>query len=459
MFIGRERELKEIKKALSTSTFEAFLIYGRRRIGKSELVYQGIKSSKLRILSYECKRASNRFNLDLMTECLEKVFGLSNLYFKDFISFFEYVFEFSTKQEFIFVIDEFSFLVDNDPSVESFLASAIDKYKRTSKMKLFVLGSYVLLMEKMISPSSHIYGRFNHILLLKPFDYYDSSLFYPEYTDEDKIMTYAVFGGVPYFNSLIDPKKSFLGNVEDLLIVSNSILEKEIENVILTETSKINEMNEIIKVISSGVTKYSDIIAKIKEVNKRPDYLLQKLVEMDIIKKEAPINQSTNKKKMFYSFEDNLLDFYYRYIFGSISSSFRINPAFFFENFIKEDFETDYLPHKFEKVAKEFLLRKNIEGQIRPVIKTIGTYWFDDRKNKKNRQFDVVTLDALGYISYECKYTDSPIDKKVIEEEERQTRDLDIDFYKLGFISKKGYSKGIDAGKYNLFSLSDFYKR
>ena len=35
--------------------------------------------------------------------------------------------------------------------------------------------------------SSHSYGRFNHILAIRPFDYYLSSFFYPNYSNEDKI--------------------------------------------------------------------------------------------------------------------------------------------------------------------------------------------------------------------------------------------------------------------------------
>ena len=39
-----------------------------------------------------------------------------------------------------------------------------------------------------------------------------------------------------------------------------------------------------------------------------------------------------------------------------------------------------------------------------------------------------------------------------------QTKNLNISFYKLGFISKSGFSLDIDKEKYNCFSLSDFYK-
>ena len=122
-----------------------------------------------------------------------------------------------------------------------------------------------------------------------------------------------------------------------------------------------------------------------------------------------------------------------------------------------EKMNNDYIPRKFEKISKEFLILKNISGKINPIIEEIGGYSFNDRSNKQNREFDVVTKDRIGYISYECKYTNSLVDKRVIEEEEKQIKELDIKFYKLGFISKNGFSDDVDKTKYNCFTLDDFY--
>ena len=105
-----------------------------------------------------------------------------------------------------------------------------------------------------------------------------------------------------------------------------------------------------------------------------------------------------------------------------------------------------------------FLLKCNFKGIIKETLMDIGTYSFEDAKNKINREFDVVTKDSNGYISYECKYTNSPITSKIIEEEIRQTQNLDIQFYKLGFISKSGFTKDVDMEKYNCFCLDEFYK-
>lgn len=59
-----------------------------------------------------------------------------------------------------------------------------------------------------------------------------------------------------------------------------------------------------------------------------------------------------------------------------------------------------------------------------------------------------MTLDEKGYISYECKYANMPIDNNIILEELKQTKCVEIGSYKLGFISENGFSNDVDKGSY-----------
>lgn len=460
MFIGREKEVKELKEAYASDCFEAVLIYGRRRIGKSEIIKESLKDEKGCVIHFECSRTSLDDNLKELTKLTMEHLNLPDIRFPSFYAYLSFVFQRAREQKIILVIDEFSFLLENNLAIESDLARAIDLYKNDSKLKIVLCGSYVNLMEKMLEATSHCFGRFTHVLCIRPFNYYDSAKFYPNYTNEDKIIAYSVFGGVAYFNSLIDTAKSIFENIYDLIIRKDSILELELTYMILMETSKISNLNLLIKSIADGYNKYTDIASILKQnKNSRPEYLLKKLIDMDIIETIVPINDKKNRKKTFYQFKDNLMDFYYRFVFGSRYSFLRDNPALFFEKTVKDNFFEKYLPAKFETISKEFLIRKNLLGEINPPFMDIGTYSFNDKTKKINRQFDLVTLDEKGYIAYECKYKTSPIDHRVVNEETRQTASLEnMAFYKLGFISKSGFTDDIDRAKYNCFSLSDFYE-
>lgn len=459
MFVGRNEELREISESLEKQSFQGVFVYGRRRVGKTELIAQGIKDSPLPTLSYEFKKTTLARNLRLLAPYVRAFFQDPYVDFTSFDQFFEYVFQKSVRLEFILVLDEFSFLLSEDFGIESSLASAIDKYKRESKMHLFVSGSYVGLMEKMVSKESHSYGRFNHILPLRPFDYYESAKFYPNYSSEDKIMLYSVFGGVPYFNSLIDPSKTALENILYLVVKEDSICEHEIVETIVAETNKEPMLNELLLSIVSGKHKYSDILAEFTAQGKaKPDYYLDKLLDMDFIQKVFPINDENNKKRIRYEMKDNLVDFYYRYLIVAKTKELRRDPRFYFESFIEEDFTRKYIPQKFEEISKEFLIRMNFARRIQPPFFKIGDYYLNSPKLNMNRQFDIVTQDKDGFIAYECKYSDSPVSQNEIDEEVSQTDGLpDIHFYRLGFISKQGFAKSINPSNYIFFSLSEFF--
>lgn len=460
MFIGRRKELNELSEKLNNDKFESILLYGRRRIGKTELIKEVAKNFDGIYIYYECKHSLLGDNIEAFNTTLRMVFNI-NFTFQTIKDALKYVFEYAKNHRVLLVIDEFPYLWDKLPIIVSDIRDLIDEYKTTTTMKLILSGSYVDVMKSLNDGHSETYGRFTSIIALTAFDYYDASQFYPNYSDEDKVLMYSVFGGVAFFNSLIDNTKSAVDNIKRLLIEPNSILQLEIEYTIAGETSKIPAVNSVVELIGRGVKKYTDIVNDLTSKNEdkiSPDYLIKKLIDLEIIEKVVPINEKSNKKKTLYRFCDNLMEFYYRYIYRHKNMNAILSADDFYLEIVEEDLKKYYLPKKFESISKEFLIRANKEHKINPLIYEIGTYSFNDAKKKINRQFDVVTLDKIGYISYECKYIDKPISASVINEEEYQCKTSGLTFYKLGFISKKGFTDEVDKKIYNLFCLSDFYK-
>ncbi len=85
------------------------------------------------------------------------------------------------------------------------------------------------------------------------------------------------------------------------------------------------------------------------------------------------------------------------------------------------------------------MIRKNLIGEIEPVIEKIGKYYYDDPKNHKNGEFDIVTLDERGFVFYEAKFRKNPINREMIEEEIKQVKETGLNCYKYVFISKSGF--------------------
>ena len=457
MFFGRERELATLKEKLLNNRFEAILIYGRRRVGKSKLINEALKGIDALIVNYECKKSLIQDNISGLNDALNETFGVKTS-FNDFKSCVDYILSMSKNNKIVLVIDEFPFLLNEKPSISSDLRDLIFEYENNSNVKIILSGSYVDTMKHLNEGDSETFGRFTGIIDLKPFDYYDSSKFYSSYSNEDKILMYSVFGGVAFFNSLIDERISPYDNIKKLLLEPNSILQLEIENTIETETKKIQFLNSAFSFIAEGVSKYSDIKSNLAykyggDVN--PDYLLKKLIDMDLVEISVPINAQNDKRKRRYQIKDNLILFYYKYIFKNKNKNEKMNVDDFYDYFVKDNLFDRYVPNRFESISKEFLIRRNKAKKIKPPFFDVGRYSFDDAKNGVNREFDIVTEDVNGYISYECKYSNSPIDFSIIHEEEKQTKDLNIKFYNLGFISKKGLKNKND--KYIYYTLDDFY--
>lgn len=93
----------------------------------------------------------------------------------------------------------------------------IDENRNKSKIKLILCGSYIYTMKSLVEHDNPLYWRFDYILELKTVNYYDSQLFYYDYSLEDKIKIYSVFGGIPYYNRLINTQKTVEENIIHLI--------------------------------------------------------------------------------------------------------------------------------------------------------------------------------------------------------------------------------------------------
>jgi len=273
-------------------------------------------------------------------------------------------------------------------------------------------------------------------------DYYESSLFYPAMSDEDKVRIYSVFGGIPHFNRLVDDRKSVKENIIDLIASPGARLENEVSMYLNAEISKMTNANEVFEALAGGFSRFSDILSQ-SHVSSGPTLVdvLGKLIRMEVVEKKAPINDEDNKKKAGYYICDNLSLFYFRYIFRYSSQLKIMDPDVFYEKYIADDFENNYVPHKFEEVCRQYLIRQNRLGNITPVIEKIGKYYYDDPKTRTNGEFDVVTLDEKGYTFCEVKFRKKKTSKEVIEEEIRQVRETGLNCYKYVFFSRSGFTE------------------
>ena len=124
-----------------------------------------------------------------------------------------------------------------------------------------------------------------------------------------------------------------------------------------------------------------------------------------LISKRKPIN-SDNRKHAFYEISSNAIRFYFAYLLHSI--------------------------------AKAWLSRQPWTGKRKDILK-IGSYWYDDRKARRNGESDVAVETAEGYEIYECKFLSAKAPLSLVREEKRKVQAIEEPWIKaFGMISSSG---------------------
>ena len=160
------------------------------------------------------------------------------------------------------ILDEYPYLRDAVKGMDSILQALIDKYQDESQLKLIICGSYVDTMRSLLLVQNPLYGRVSLTIDLKPMNYRESALFYSSFSDADKVRLYSVFGGIPYYNRLIDSERSVKENIINLIASPSARLETEISMYLKSELAKISNANEVFETLAKGFSRYSDIFAQ-----------------------------------------------------------------------------------------------------------------------------------------------------------------------------------------------------
>jgi hypothetical protein len=188
------------------------------------------------------------------------------------------------------------------------------------------------------------------------------------------------------------------------------------------------------------------------------DKQLKILLDMETIRKTEPINRRNDKKKQFYEITDNLMRFYFSFIFGTAGTITRIGEAQYYARNIEKTLE-QYISRRFEGITLQYFHRMAVEGKY-PDVEDFGSYWYDDPVNKTNGEFDcVIKRTGALYDFYECKFYDRPMTLKECEQEKRQLQELQgIEVSGMGFVCSGGFGFE-NKTNYILVDGKDLYDR
>ncbi len=154
------------------------IIYGRRCVGKTELIRQFIDEKPH--VYYMADMRGNEEQLEIISQLLAEHFNDKILFeqpLKNWGLILTYI---ETKLEankrFVFVIDEFPYLVNASPSLPSVIQKHWDSVLKKKNIFIVLCGSSMSFMEKeVLSYKSPLYGRRTGQIEVKPFNYFQAS--------------------------------------------------------------------------------------------------------------------------------------------------------------------------------------------------------------------------------------------------------------------------------------------
>jgi len=461
MFFGRDFELSELTRQYKSTRFEFPVIYGRRRVGKTELIREFIKDKKaIYIQGIIGKQKQNLDNLALAIYEFKHQKLPLQISYKTIEAALEDITRLMEKEKVIFIIDEFPYLAESIPSVSSVLQMYIDQKWTYLDSMLILCGSSMSFIEKQVlSYESPLYGRNMTRYKLLPFSFRECCDFLNSTPRDDVLAYYAFTNGIPYYLSMIDDSLDLMGNLNQLFLQRNSRLLEEPMNLLNMEVKDPSSYFAVLTAIADGASRHNEVATKSGFSTALTSNILENLLELEIVEKKLPILSKGSKG--IYTIKDSLFRFWFTFIVKNVNF-IQTGRTKMVEQIIGERLAM-FLGPIFEEICREWLLDEAEEGNLGTFIMEIGSWWGGNPKTKQPEEIDIVatTTGADELFVGECKWQKKKVSFDVLEKLiERgmlfpHTNKRLFIFARVGF-----YDKVIEVAKDNdvrLVTFEDMY--
>ena len=423
MFIGRKQELQFLEDKYNSRGGQLIVLYGRRRVGKTETLREFCKGKKH--IFYSCREVSDRLQLRSFSEKLLKENIPAASYIKEFADWetaLKSVLDLPYGNEKkLLIIDEFPYMCRGNESIPSVLQNLWDELFKDENVMIVLCGSAMSFIEKeLLAEKNPLYGRATGIYKMEAMGFYDAVQFFPDYSDRDKIIAYSILGGIPHYLRQFDADLTLEENIKRNILTKGCVLYSEVEFLLRQELRETPLYNSIIEAVALGNTKLNDISVKslIDDTSKTSVYL-KNLIELEIIKREFSVNDGTkeraNTNRGLYRLTDNFFRFWYAFVFTNYSELESGDADGVFEYAIKPNLH-EFASFAFEDVCREYVRKMQRNGKLPFRYQRMGRWWGKTtvrRKDKTEVQETEIDLLAVSqkadqYLVGECKFKGRP---------------------------------------------------
>lgn len=442
-FINRDKELESLNQKWREAEPQLLIIYGKRRVGKTELIKQFIRGKPS--VYFLADKRTTKEQLRELSRLLGENFRDSLLLqrgFDEWPQVFAYLKE-KTRERFALVIDEYPYLVETDKAISSIFQKGWDEYLKDSGIFLILSGSSVSMMEsEALIYKSPLYGRRTGQILLKPLSFSDAWKFSPEKDFEEFLKIFTVTGGMPAYLLQFKTELTLEENIKNRIFAKTEYLHSEVEFILKEELREPKNYLSILKAISLGKPKFGEISNETGlEKNVLHKYF-STLEQLQLIEKETPVTEKNPSKsrKGLYKITDNFFKFWFQFVFP-YKSELEIDRFDEVLRKLKEDFGR-LESAAYEKVCGEIIWQ--LQDRTFP-FERAGRWW------EKNNEIDIVALNAetKNILFGECKWSNKPVGTNIYNDLKEKTLAVDWkrgdrkEFYAL--FSKSGFTPDMEV--------------
>ncbi|MCX6748741.1 MAG: ATP-binding protein [Candidatus Pacearchaeota archaeon] len=384
-FKNRVKELALLNELFEKGTAKLIILYGRRRVGKTELLRQFLEKHKgLYILA---RQESDIEQLKKISSQIAEFYNDDVLKLNPFASWDALFTYLSEKPRIPIVFDEFPYIVQSNKQAVSILQDYWDN-KFSKKDSFIVLcGSSINMMEKLLGKKSPIYGRRTEQILLEPLKFRDACLFFPEKMSlKDKVVYYSILGGMPAYLLEFDFNRDLKENIIENIVRKNKFLYQDVLFSLREELKEPRNYFSILYSIAKGNSKSGQIVNDTGLEKSFVNKYLGVLIDLQLVERRVPITEkkSARSRSGVYLVKDNFFKFWFKFIFENQEYIEQEKQEKLVDERILPELNA-FAGRIFEEVALSEITRS---GKYKDYL--FGRWW------DRNSEADLVGLDRLN---------------------------------------------------------------
>ncbi len=441
-FYDRDNEMELLLRLQrqSYSDYSRFVVItGRRRVGKTSLVYRLMQITENESVSLYFF-VGRKTETDLVKTFADEVRQKLEIFVPESISSFrelmQLLLECGRQKKFTIFVDEFQEFANINPGVFSDVQELWDRYKKQTNICLIVSGSIFQMMEKIFKDEGQpLFGRDDCTLRLKPFstDVVCEILrdHNPNFTNEDLLALWTITGGVARYIELLMNNDCTTKDQMIHFVCSNgdNYFVDEGKKILIQEFGKqYGTYFSILGQIAKGEVSQNEIEGALgmDSIGGQLKVLGEKY---NIITKKRPICAKPNSQTVRYEIQDNFFRFWFRYI-SRYSALIELQNMPALERIISDDYPT------FSGIALERWFRCRMMESFK--YQQIGGWWLVGNRiknqagNNDDFEIDIVAESLDGEVSaYEIKrnaqrYNEARLREKVAVMQRQAFKGKDI---------------------------------